>query len=429
MTEELHLPRRAVLATLGTVGVASAGAGVGATARFADRERFETNRLVAGELDAKVGWESHYSDWSEDEAEHANVAEGDLVVDDPTEFLRATRRDRFPDAETRREIVAGDADPCEALADVPDDVRRPVVDLADVKPGDFGIVALDVLLCDNPGYVWLTGALREASENRRSEPELDDPDEEGASASGDGDGAVELLDAVRVRIWDDRGLGGSDWPDVGDATLFEGTLSEALDALRAGNGIPLDGDRETAVAGAGATNAAPADGADENRACFPPEPATRGIGIEWELPADRGNEVQTDGATVDLGLYTEQCRRNDGSGVPARPVVTGTGFAILDERGEGEGQASVTVDDGTVTVTGVIRGDNGCYTARLGSAVIDGEQLVVDVESYEDAPSGGGCTGALVFIEYEAVVELRDDLPASVRVEHDGEHVTTEPSP
>jgi hypothetical protein len=90
----------------------------------------------------------------------------------------------------------------------------------------------------------------------------------------------------------------------------------------------------------------------------------------------------------------------------------------------------VTFDDGAVIVTGIVRGDNGCYTARLGAAVVDdGRRLVVDIESYEDAPENGGCTGALVFLEYEAVVQLRNGLPASVRVEHDGERVTAEPSP
>jgi hypothetical protein len=425
---ELHLSRRTVLATLGTIGVASAGAGIGTSAVFGDRERFENNRLTAGEVDTKVGWESHYSDWSEAEAEHAHVEDGALVVDDREGFLNATRQRQFPDERTRRALVAGDADPCETFADVPDDIRRPLIDLTDVKPGDFGLVTFDVLLCDTPGYVWLTGALDEASENRRSEPEPDDPDEEGSPGSGEAGGAVELLDTIRVRIWYDEG----DWPEIDDETLFEGTLAEALDALRTGSGIPLDGARETAGGERDSPDGdpAPAGRAHESRACFEPEPTLHGIGFEWKLPTDHGNEVQSDGVTFDLGFYTEQCRHNDGAGVSdGRPIVTGTRFDVLDERGSGERQASVTFDDGAVIVTGIVRGDNGCYTARLGAAVVDDGRLVVDIESYEDAPGSSGCTGALVFLEYEAVVELRNGPPASVRVEHDGERVTTEPSP
>ncbi|MFB6175722.1 MAG: hypothetical protein ABEI99_01005, partial [Halobaculum sp.] len=37
----------------------------------------------------------------------------------------------------------------------------------------------------------------------------------------------------------------------------------------------------------------------------------------WWLPVDHGNEIQTDGVSFSLGLYAEQCRHNDGSGMPA----------------------------------------------------------------------------------------------------------------
>ena len=46
--DSIGLSRRTVLAGLGAVGVASAGAGLGTTAYFNDTESFEGNQLTAG---------------------------------------------------------------------------------------------------------------------------------------------------------------------------------------------------------------------------------------------------------------------------------------------------------------------------------------------------------------------------------------------
>lgn len=197
--EQLELSRRTVLATLGTIGAASAGAGLGTSAFFGDRETFDNNSLTAGTLDLAVSWSEHYSDWSADEAAFARMADGSLVVEDQQGFLNATRQEVFPDEATRTAIREGTVDPCTALADVPEDLDeggqpRPLIDLTDIKPGDAGFVSFDLALCDNPGYLWLNGGVRTAAENGVSEPEADDPDE------GDG---VELLDAIRASVWYD----------------------------------------------------------------------------------------------------------------------------------------------------------------------------------------------------------------------------------
>lgn len=184
MPDEFELSRRKALAALGTVGVASAGAGLGTSAFFSDQETLENNQLTAGTLDMKVGWEEHYSDWSEDEAAHAHMADGELVVDDRQGFLNATLQERFPDKRPPIPL-------CDALADVPDDLEKPVIELEDLKPGDFGGVTFDFALCDNPGYVWLNGNLRDEAENGLTEPEADDPDE------GTG---PELADLIEVEL-------------------------------------------------------------------------------------------------------------------------------------------------------------------------------------------------------------------------------------
>jgi predicted ribosomally synthesized peptide with SipW-like signal peptide len=362
-TDGLDLTRRAILGSLGAVGVTAAGAGLGTTAYFSDAESFDGNRLVAGELDLKVDWEEHYSDWSDDEGEGLvyepvmDLAEipttnPDGRSPDPTDpanwigfppgfaellyvwkgdvdrFMDNTAVEAFPDEDgdgiqdtikTRQQIEMETSfltpEEVEAryraqFADVPQDLQRPLVELDDVKPGDFGEVTFSIHLFDNPAYLWFTGGLVAADENGLTEPEATDPDEEA--------GVVELLDEIRVGIWHDNGnnllepqerlvhrkpLGGPNdeqnvYVDAADAIVAQGTLREVLALLSTGVGLPLDSNPKTAA-----------------RDCFP-NSTTRYLGFAWWLPVDHANEIQTDRITFDVGFYTEQCRHNDGSGQP-----------------------------------------------------------------------------------------------------------------
>jgi predicted ribosomally synthesized peptide with SipW-like signal peptide len=269
MSNDFELSRRKALAALGSIGVASAGAGLGTSAYFSDQETFQNNRLVAGELDLKMDWEEHYSDWSADEddspedgsldirmeepdeadlenytAYPPGVAEFDGVEGDPyvtgdpllwihnddvEQFMANTSLEAFPDFDDDGlaefpgiddfDVPEGtSSDPCEYLADVgenddglsPDGFRTdnddtrdsetgeplPLINLNDVKPGDFGEVTFSAHICDNDGYLWLNGGLESASENGVTEPEGDDPDEQ--------EGVVELLDTVQTALWYDN---------------------------------------------------------------------------------------------------------------------------------------------------------------------------------------------------------------------------------
>ncbi|AGN02240.1 von Willebrand factor type A [Salinarchaeum sp. Harcht-Bsk1] len=49
---------------------------------------------------------------------------------------------------------------------------------------------------------------------------------------------------------------------------------------------------------------------DDGRDCFE-NSTTHCVGLEWWLPVDRGNELQTDSVGFDVGFYAEQCRHND----------------------------------------------------------------------------------------------------------------------
>ncbi|MEF8841333.1 MAG: hypothetical protein V5A62_06860 [Haloarculaceae archaeon] len=133
---------------------------------------------------------------------------------------------------------------------------------------------------------------------------------------------------------------------------------------------------------------------------------------------------------VPLGLLVAGClggpTRSDGSGDGDGSSVRDTSFEVLDVRSSSEDETtSVTFEDGTITVSGTIGGNNGCYTARLADATVGDGTLTVSVESYEDAGEGRDCTQALVVIEYRATVTTDGNPPASVTVEHGGNVVSS----
>jgi predicted ribosomally synthesized peptide with SipW-like signal peptide len=265
MNDDIELSRRRTLAALGTIGAASAGAGLGTSAYFSDQETFQNNQLVAGELDMKVDWEEHYSDWSDDEDDGGvdvtmsepgspgdyytfpvGADDADLWVnqtDDPLGDGETTSRDLFMDNTSLEAYPDGDNDGVQddfmdsnvctdddPLADVPDNIDPtqfnrtnnadtydddageplPLINLDDVKPGDFGEVTFSFHLCTNPGYVWMNADNVTAAENGVTEPEADDPDEIGPEdeevpADSDLDTAeIELLDEIQTCWWYDE---------------------------------------------------------------------------------------------------------------------------------------------------------------------------------------------------------------------------------
>jgi predicted ribosomally synthesized peptide with SipW-like signal peptide len=347
---DIELSRRKALAALGSIGVASAGAGLGTSAYFSDQETFENNALAAGTLDMGVGYTAHYSDWSEDEGDGVDVRMYDgaagttgtagelptvdgttytglpandawlIAVDDPEAFLDNTRTGAYPNDGSEENPVQG-AVTCTDGTATPqaNDATAPVIELDDVKPGDFGEVTFDFVLCDNPGYVWVNGSLRSADENGVTEPEADDSDE-GAG--------VELLDVVQAAVWiDDGGDGpggnedGNNYQNGGEEPLVVGSLRDVLGMDASVNGTALNGDL-TAEEGGGMSE----------RNCFSAD-TTHSVVFAWWVPVDHGNEIQSDTATFDLSLYTEQCRHNDGEGMGRLVFETRYESGIFDEGG------------------------------------------------------------------------------------------------
>ncbi|TKX74430.1 VWA domain-containing protein [Halorubrum sp. GN11_10-6_MGM] len=196
--DTIGLSRRKVLAGLGAVGVASAGAGLGTTAYFNDTETFEGNTLTAGQFDLLLDWQQTYTgpngleqinaypdsngDSEQDIIPDFGGYLADWVVDNGEYDLRA----------------ATDAYKDEYFADLPDDFAGPLIELDDVKPGDHGEVTFSAHLFDNPGYLRVGGDLIEDKENGQSEPEA-----EVDETTGEDEG--ELAESIDVKFWYDDG--------------------------------------------------------------------------------------------------------------------------------------------------------------------------------------------------------------------------------
>ncbi len=327
----IELSRRKALAALGTIGAAGAGAGLGTSAFFSDQETFSNNQLVAGELDMKVAATHHYSDWLKDtegpdapgspqevdDGDMPNGGDADIRLvadeneDDGDIELALNSGENFAEGSVVKKINGGaDSDiSCDGSKDADGPM---LIDLDDVKPGDFGLARFCFRLCDNPGYVWLDSRLDSAGEGAITEPEREDPDED----HPDGD-TVELLDEVQVEVlgfdakYEGGKTGGSN-PDDSEAVLAENdppveigpgmTLREFL-----GGPVLLGQDSED-------PGTIPADeGGGSTGRCYEATDDTNCVTLVWWLPIDHGNEIQGDFVQFDLGFYTEQCRHNNGA--------------------------------------------------------------------------------------------------------------------
>ncbi len=232
----VDISRRHALGALGTIGLASAGAGIGTSAYFSDEEPYEDNQLTAGTLDMVVDWEEHYADWMGAETDYARLPEeGETPdytlptpADDPNarpielvftetqqDFWDATAIEAFPDEnqDALRDPIVDSCRDLGSLDDMLSDERRtdneytspgdPLISLEDVKPGDFGELTLSFSLCENPGLVSFGGELIRNIDGENTESEIKDPDEpQNATAIGP-ETPGELPQEIQVRAWYD----------------------------------------------------------------------------------------------------------------------------------------------------------------------------------------------------------------------------------
>lgn len=223
--DTIGLSRRTLLAGLGAVGVASAGAGLGTTAYFNDTESFEGNTLTAGELDLKLDYRATYAggpgrideingwypDFEVEEEEDGVYLIGEVPNIDEGEW---------PDIVQERDFCAPDVG-------LINGDQIPVFTLDDVKPGDCGEVTISLHICDNPSWVWMNGELTANDENTVSEPEAG-ADGEGNALGDDSDGPIsgegELADAIDVTVWYDENCNNildADAEEAGDSVCVQ----------------------------------------------------------------------------------------------------------------------------------------------------------------------------------------------------------------
>ena len=201
------LSRRKMLAGLGAVGIASAGAGFGTTAFFSDEESFTENTLVAGELDLLVDWQQTY-DFGEGHTfvsahpDHDGDGEQSIAADNDAGQIKYSD---FPDEDdpdsngANIPVLNCENIPPLSEADfgtdpVTGEAMETLVQFTDVKPGDSGEITFSLHLCDNPGYVWMQASNVSDDGGVAAEPELlVDPENLG-----------NLGDAIQATLWYDE---------------------------------------------------------------------------------------------------------------------------------------------------------------------------------------------------------------------------------
>jgi len=328
------LSRRKALLGLGTIGAAGAGAGLGTSALFSDEESFTNNQIVAGELD--------------------------LIVDYWTSVDSADASAAIDEGQANNGTIQGD-------------VSAQYV-LGDVKPGDGGFLVFCPKIIDNPAWLWAGSSGLTDFENGYTEPELDaDPDADDSTAVDDddpGEGEGELSESIQVSVSyceyeePDEYDGPYDDPRE-DPENYSGrelnnpddyTLADLILDLK--TGFLLDGDDET-----DGTQAYPASEDSDTQAgpC---------ICIEWEVPIDVGNEIQSDSLDFDIQFAAEQERNNPDPESPFVDATVGSGDAFDFNSIESAVDSAESGD--------VISVASGTYNTGNTDGVLDVEGLILE---------------------------------------------------
>jgi len=276
------LSRRKMVAGLGVVGLASAGAGVGTSAFFSDEESFENNTLTAGTLDMSVT---------------ANV----VAADDYWTGQGALDLSETADGD----VVSG-------------------IQVDDVKPGDWAVICFDIEVGDNPGYVQVR--TEEFVENGGANPE---PEQD---VEGDTDNDADLGEFLLTTVWQNYDETSGD--KTGLSTL-DPVFNNASDDLTISYGSPdVDGvvDGVTHYTNAREANGVLENGyliKDDNGDLLPiNDQANEGVYsfcLLLEIPFQVGNVIQGDSISFDLVFETEQVRHNEDPFNNTVPVNNSTG--------------------------------------------------------------------------------------------------------
>ncbi|AOW80093.1 von Willebrand factor type A [Halodesulfurarchaeum formicicum] len=424
MSEEnntFEISRRKTLAALGTIGAASAGAGLGTSAWFNDTETFEGNTITAGELDLKVDWQEHYYDGSSGRnlVSYSEPVEGDHVAlpdpEDPQvwvprdslgEFMDATALEAFPDPDgdgiQEMEYDGMDDtwtyDPCSMGADTTEDLDpkianalrtdngdtyddeadeyKPLIALDDVKPGDFGELTFSLHLCDNPGYLWIQAGNVTWWENETTEPEAEAENETGGSQQNNTDGAdIELADAIQTVWWyDARGDNVLQSCDVETVYLSNSGGSESTDPTTVYE-VQLDGSATTTE-----LFVAPDDGN------FTKSDAIAATPNEDEIVTFDKTSEHLGVYSISNGTFTDKGQVSGGPGgqsvVLAGHSLSGTLWAASQDTNK---LYTIDTDVPSMTEVGVVTKEDDTELDLLGADIVFGSDGLYILSNEEDA--------------------------------------------
>lgn len=283
MTDDNELydfSRRKLLAGMGTIGLASAGAGLGTSALLWDEETFgsaeDPNVLQAGTLDLKVDWEGNYYD---DGGTDDVITSSDGMVDQP----------------------------------------GPIIQLDDVKPGDLLEVTLSAHPLGNPAFLGMFFQEHLDSDNGYTEPEdmVDGSMNDSDGTPEDGD----LDEHMNVVMWYDDD--GDNLPnEFSDITTEEGVMDIPATYPNATDWV-TDSEDKVFYSGKLADlngqdftlNAANSDNqsGEFGGRCFEAD-TTQYVGvIAWvarDIPGVDDNIIQGDRLEFSFGFDAIQCRHN-----------------------------------------------------------------------------------------------------------------------
>ena len=267
--KNLRLTRRQLLAGVGSVGVASAGAGLGTSAYFTDSESISGNTLTAGELNLAVS---------------VDLRNKSSELPDP-EFESLTGPNDVADGNSVRILVE------------------------DIKPGDWFLLEWDTEVYHNPGYVQVTSVDEEYVNSEGDNPESE------TDTSGHGD----LGGAMLTTVWQDFLSSGGTGDLRPDLHGLDPTTDHATAGLGTYESPDLDGqtssgahyttlDEAHSVYNTGVTLRNHTTG----------KPLEIGHGSDaatfyqlFELPLGVGNDIQGDTVTLTLRFDAEQTRHNE----------------------------------------------------------------------------------------------------------------------
>jgi hypothetical protein len=353
MTEKqtYDITRRTVLAGLGTVGVAAAGAGLGTTALFNDREGFVGNSLAAGQLDLKLDYKATY--------DGPNGLE--MIGQAPTqEELEAQGLIGMAEGPMTWEERADLGFACDTEGFIDGD-EIPIFALDDVKPGDCGEVTVSLHICDNPAYLWMRGSVYDDLDNGLTEPEgeVDDTPDVG-----------ELAENIDVTLWYDEDCSNTITEGVGTSDiLVVQDISGSMEYDQYG-GVISDGSGGT----------------------------TTKLAVSKDAMGDFATIVFDETADTEIGVFT--FGNEDYIGDDQAPGVAFGPSAVEADVQTAISNVQAVPDDVTGTALGLAVQEGDSYlsaNARSGAQKImilltDGEQFesnVDELQAANDAKAGG----------------------------------------